>query len=233
MGSQGSAEVEVELDLVRYELRRRGRAVRLERQPMELLILLVEKKEQLVTRDEIVARIWGENPTVDAERSINTAIRKIRLALGDDPEKPKFVETVIGKGYRFVYPIPVISPPAASEAPSVPEAPPGLEAPGALPPTRSRLWWLAAGCAVLLILAAAGMLSRSRSGATANPVIHSIAVLPLQNFSGDPSQEYVADGMTDELITYLAGIRSLRIISRTSVAQFKTPGDRLPKLRAT
>jgi TolB-like protein/DNA-binding winged helix-turn-helix (wHTH) protein/Tfp pilus assembly protein PilF len=225
VGSQRSAEVEVELDLVRYELRRKGRAVRLERQPMELLILLVEKKEQLVTRDEIVARLWGANPSVDAERSINTAIRKIRLALGDDPDKPRFVETVIGKGYRFVYPIRVISPsvPAASppDAPSLPAVP---DAP---PRKRPAHWWLVAGVAVLLSLTA--VIIRSRSNAV-NPGIHSIAVLPLQNFSADPSQEYIADGMTDELITYLAGIRSLRIISRTSVAQFKSPGDRLPKI---
>ena len=224
MGSQRSAEEEVELDLVRYELRRRGRAVRLERQPMELLILLVERKEQLVTRDEIVTRLWGQNPSVDAERSINTAIRKIRLALGDDPEKPRFVETVIGKGYRFVYPIRVISPLAPPEAPSVPLVP-------VVPPRRrSSLWWLVAGCAVLLSLAVVGLRSRWKTGITANPGIRSLAVLPLQNFSGDPSQAYVADGMTDELITYLAGIRSLRIISRTSVAQFKNPGDSLPKI---
>ena len=216
MASQRGTEEEVELDLVRYELRRRGRPVRLERQPMELLILLVDRKDQLVTRDEIVARFWGANPTVDAERSINTAIRKIRLALGDDPEKPRFVETVIGKGYRFVYPIRVIA-----LTPPAPEEPPEVQV-----PKRSNLWLYVTALAVLVSLAAVGMRMRGKSSTG----IHSIAVLPLQNFSGDPSQEYIADGMTDELITYLAGIRSLRIISRTSVAQFKSPGDRLPKI---
>ena len=226
MGSQRSAEEEVELDLVRYELRRQGRAVRLERQPMDLLILLVDKKDQLVSRDEIVARLWGANPSVDAERSINTAIRKIRLALRDDPEKPRFVETVIGKGYRFVYPIRVIAP-----APLTPEAPKVPDAPGVPPQRRPTFWWVAAASAILLTLVAVGIRARLlTTGAGGNPGIHSIAVLPLQNFSGDPSQEYIADGMTDELITYLAGIRSLRIISRTSVAQFKNPGDRLPKI---
>lgn len=229
MGSQRSTEEDVELDLVRYELRRRGRAVRLERQPMELLILLVDKKDQLVTRDEIVIRLWGENPTVDAERSVNTAIRKIRLALGDDPEKPRFVETVIGKGYRFVYPIRVIgpAPPLPVEGPSAPPIATKAEVPV---PKRSNLWLYASALAILVSLAAVGLRMQGKSSGPGNAGIHSIAVLPLQNFSGDPSQEYIADGMTDELITYLAGIRSLRIISRTSVAQFKSLGDPLPKI---
>jgi TolB-like protein/DNA-binding winged helix-turn-helix (wHTH) protein/Tfp pilus assembly protein PilF len=218
VGSQRSAEAEVELDLARYELRRRGRAVRLERQPMELLILLVEKQEQLVTRDEIVARLWGANPSVDAERSINTAIRKIRLALGDDPDKPRFVETVIGKGYRFIFPIQVIPAAAPPAVVPIPDAPPAVH--------RRPRWWLAAGIVVVASIAAFSVRSRW----TADPGIHSIAVLPLQNLSGDASREYIADGMTDELITYFAGIRSLRVISRTSVAQFKTPTERLPKI---
>jgi DNA-binding winged helix-turn-helix (wHTH) protein len=91
---------EIELDLGRYELRRHGRRVRLEKKPMELLIFLVSRREQLVTRTEIVSRLWRSHLFVDTEPNINNVVRKIRSALGDDSAKPRFLETVVGKGYR-------------------------------------------------------------------------------------------------------------------------------------
>jgi DNA-binding winged helix-turn-helix (wHTH) protein len=94
-----------ELDLGRYELRRQGQAIKLEKVPMELLILLAEKEGQLVTREEIIQRLWGDNVFVDARQGINTAISKIRVALKDDPEQPRILQTVFGKGYRLVAPI--------------------------------------------------------------------------------------------------------------------------------
>jgi DNA-binding winged helix-turn-helix (wHTH) protein/tetratricopeptide (TPR) repeat protein len=99
---------EIELDLGRYELRRRGRRVKLEKKPMELLIFLVRRREQLVSREEIVAKLWRSDLFVDTETSINNIVRKIRTALGDDAAKPRFLETVVGKGYRFVGPVRVI-----------------------------------------------------------------------------------------------------------------------------
>jgi DNA-binding winged helix-turn-helix (wHTH) protein len=93
---------ELELDLGRYELRRAGTKVVLEKQPMDLLILLTEKRGQLTTREEIVSRLWRDRPFFDSDRGINTAIRKIRLALHDDPKRPRYIETVVGKGYRLV-----------------------------------------------------------------------------------------------------------------------------------
>ncbi len=96
-----------ELDPAEFELRRAGHCIRLERKPMELLILLAEKRGQLVTRKEIIERIWGTDFFFDAERGINNAIRKIRAALNDDSELPRFVETIVGKGYRFIGPIEV------------------------------------------------------------------------------------------------------------------------------
>jgi DNA-binding winged helix-turn-helix (wHTH) protein/TolB-like protein len=101
---------EIELDLGRYELRRLGRQVKLEKKPMELLIFLVGRREQLVTRNEIVARLWHTDLFVDTETSINNIVRKIRTALGDDSTKPHFLETVVGKGYRFIGPVRVIGP---------------------------------------------------------------------------------------------------------------------------
>src|ERR1700716_2451658 len=99
---------EIELDLGRYELRRAGRRVKLEKKPMELLILLVGRREQLVSREEIVTRLWRSDLFIDTEPNINNIVRKIRAALGDDSAKPRFLETVVGKGYRFVGPVRVI-----------------------------------------------------------------------------------------------------------------------------
>src|ERR1700691_1944306 len=102
------ATSEIELDLGRYELRRHGRRVRLEKKPMELLIFLVARREQLVSRKDIVTKLWRSDLFIDSEPSINNIVRKIRAALGDNPAKPRFLETVIGKGYRFIGPVRVI-----------------------------------------------------------------------------------------------------------------------------
>src|SRR6266576_1235081 len=99
---------EIELDLGRYELRRLGRRVKLEKKPMELLILLVGRRDQLVSRKEIVAKLWRSDLFVDTELNINNIVRKIRTALGDDFTKPRFLETVVGKGYRFIGPVRVV-----------------------------------------------------------------------------------------------------------------------------
>ena len=93
---------EFELDGARFELRRNGRPLKLERIPLELLILLVEQDGKVVSRQEIIERLWGKDVFVDTEHGINTAIRKIRSALRDDAERPRFVQTVPGKGYRFL-----------------------------------------------------------------------------------------------------------------------------------
>jgi len=99
---------EVELDLGRYELRRFGRRVKLEKKPMELLMFLVGRREQMVSREDIVKKLWRSDLFIDTERNLNNIVRKIRTALGDDSAKPRFVETVIGKGYRFIGPLRVI-----------------------------------------------------------------------------------------------------------------------------
>ena len=101
---------EVELDLGRYELRRFGRRVKLEKKPMELLLFMVRRREQLISRQDIVAKLWPSDLFIDTERNINNIVRKIRRALGDHARKPRFLETVVGKGYRFVGPVRVISP---------------------------------------------------------------------------------------------------------------------------
>jgi DNA-binding winged helix-turn-helix (wHTH) protein/tetratricopeptide (TPR) repeat protein len=108
MPNQKSIMPEVELDLGRYELRRFGRRIKLEKKPMELLIFLAGRREQLVSREDIVRRLWRSNLFIDTERNVNNIVRKIRKALADDPAKPRFLETVVGKGYRLIGPIRVI-----------------------------------------------------------------------------------------------------------------------------
>src|SRR6516162_9529117 len=108
MRAGSSSLSEIELDLGRYELRRRGRRVKLEKKPMELLIFLVGRREQLVSRKEIITKLWRSDLFIDAEPAINNVIRKIRTALGDTSATPRFLETVVGKGYRFIGPIRVI-----------------------------------------------------------------------------------------------------------------------------
>jgi eukaryotic-like serine/threonine-protein kinase len=113
---------DLELDPRAYELRRAGRPLKLERIPMELLLLLVEQRGQLVTREHIIERIWGKDVFLDADSSINSAIRKIRLVLKDDPEQPRFLQTVTGRGYRFIAPVVEASPPAAIDVSAQPQA---------------------------------------------------------------------------------------------------------------
>jgi TolB-like protein/DNA-binding winged helix-turn-helix (wHTH) protein/Tfp pilus assembly protein PilF len=219
-----------ELDLRRYELRRNGRALKLEKIPMELLILLASRNGDLVTREEIVDKLWGKDVFIETEHGINTAIRKLRQTLGDDPENPRFVKTVVGKGYRFS--ATVTSPPGQSgpsPANDRQHAPAATAASGF---PKNKLWfWGAAGVLALGLLFLAANVSRYRDRLMGkNPQISALAVIPLENLSGDKSQEFFADGMTDELITDLAQNSNLRVISRTSVMRYKATRKPLPEI---
>jgi TolB-like protein/DNA-binding winged helix-turn-helix (wHTH) protein/Tfp pilus assembly protein PilF len=222
---------EFELDLKRYELRRNGQALKLEKTPMELLILLVSRNGELVTREEIVERLWGKNVFVDTEHGINTAVRKIRQALGEDTDNPRFVKTVVGKGYRCsarINSVPeqsVVSEEKAPETPTAAQLATGIG---------TRKLWLG-GAAVVLLTGiflggnVAGVRDRLLGTAHHAPIA-SLAVIPLENLSGDTSQEFFADGMTDELITDLAQNSNLRVISRTSVMRYKGTRKPLPEI---
>jgi TolB-like protein/DNA-binding winged helix-turn-helix (wHTH) protein len=236
---------EFQLDCAGFELRRQGRAqkserISLERIPMELLILLLERQGSVVTRQEIVDRLWGKDVFVDTEHGINTAIRKVRQALKDDPDSPRFVHTVSGKGYRFVAetngqsaqqpesPLPESGQPPPAVALSAVEASAPAEVPRRRPtarPAAQRKWTEFAAIIVVVCIAVAAFLIyslRNRIFPSSHASqIHSIAVLPLANLSGDPSQDYFADGMSDELITALAKNRNLRVVSRTSAMHYK------------
>ncbi len=214
---------EFELDARAFELRRSGRAVRLERIPLELLFFLAERRGELVSRDEILDRIWGKDVFVDADNSINTAVRKVRAALNDDSEKPKFLRTVPGKGYKLAIEqdallAPVKTPPAKPTA----DANPTLATPGAA--GQRGHWAIWAGLAVVLaavMLVAVPRFLRPRNNSAPGKV--KLVVLPFVNLSNDPQQEYFADGMTEEIITQLGGLdpQRLGVIARTSSMQYK------------
>ena len=238
-------EGDFELDSGAYELRRADRVLRLERIPMEILLLLIEQRGQLVTREQIVERIWGNGVFLDTDNSINGAVRKIRQALKDDPERPRFVQTVTGKGYRFIAPaagqqngagndgqtsegVPVLNRTNGSVTPALPL--PSQIAKPAPVYRRTKILALVALLALVVISLAlwlAPMLSRRTS---AVPPLRNIAVLPLDNLTGDASQEYFVDGMTEQLITDLAQVSALRVTSRTSVMRYKGTKKSLPEI---
>jgi TolB-like protein/DNA-binding winged helix-turn-helix (wHTH) protein/cytochrome c-type biogenesis protein CcmH/NrfG len=205
-----------ELDVGAYELRCRGLPVRLERQPMDLLILLLERRRQLVSRSDIVARLWSKDVFVDVETGVNTAIRKIRQALGDSPEAPAFVETVPGKGYRFIAPVEVVSPPPIP-SPSTP--PEGASAP--VPPRpfrRARL-----GGVLLAVAALVGLATWAWLRASAPPSRVTLAVLPFENIGGDPERDYLADGLAEDTIASLGQVdpEHVSVIGRTSMMRYQ------------
>jgi TolB-like protein/DNA-binding winged helix-turn-helix (wHTH) protein/Flp pilus assembly protein TadD len=234
------------LDVQGYQLLRNGRPIRLERQPMDLLILLVERRLQLVSRAEIVDLLWGKDVFVDVDTGVHTAIRKIRQALRDPADAPVFVETVSGKGYRFIAPVEVIPSPdtlAAQEtgdALSVPASslpvvtapetaplatttvlPTGAEAGSAVAITQSWRGRLIAGG--LAVVGLAGLLTWVWQSA-GNPGSRlTLAVLPFENLSGDPDREYLADGLAEETIVSLGHIdpERLHVIGRTSMMVYK------------
>ncbi|HXH48542.1 MAG TPA: winged helix-turn-helix domain-containing protein [Terriglobia bacterium] len=219
-----------ELDLRAGELRKQGLKIKLQERPLQILALLLENPGQVVTREELRQQLWPADTFVDFDHSVNTAVNKLREALGDSAENPRFIETLPRHGYRFI---------GAVDAGA--EVRNGRE--GVTPPEGSerRRWFAVAAVAAvvlfgtLFILNVAGLRNRLLSSIGAShgaplPKIESIAVLPLENLSGDPNQEYFADGMTEELITDLGKISALRVISRTSVMQYKGAKKPLPEI---
>src|ERR1700730_9300672 len=205
---------DLELDLRSYQLRRNGSVIKLERIPMELLILLASKGGQLVSREEIIEKLWGKDVFVDSEHGVNTAIRKIRNALKDDPDRPRFIETVVGKGYRFV--APVIAPAEEQILPSV----------GASPRFLFKFPLIAA-CTFAALFGGAYLGIRYFWPHGNAPMVRTmLAVLPFQNLTGDPEQDYFSDGLTEEMITQLGRLDSQRlgVIARTSAMSYKHSG---------
>ena len=210
-----------EFDLHAYRLCRSGRILKLERIPAEVLAVLIERQGQLVSREQIVERIWGKGAFLDTDNSINGAIRKVRQVLKDDPEQPRFIQTVTGKGYRFIAPVTEADLPRPAAVPNLrPVVVPSRTAKSAI-----RRWPVLLGIAIVLIAVLGLYLRRSHSqGRTLSPAGRvMLAVLPFENLTGDPSQDYFSDGMTEELIAELGNLdpQHLGVIARTSVMQYK------------
>jgi TolB-like protein/DNA-binding winged helix-turn-helix (wHTH) protein/Tfp pilus assembly protein PilF len=231
-----------ELDARTGELRRSGHRVALQPQPLEILRALLERPGEVVTREELRRRVWNNGAYVDFDRSLNKAIVKLRDALGDDADSPRYIETLPRHGYRFI-PLPQVH--ARIDAGSATTGAAVVSSPSATPPAPPRpaswgpLGWIGGTLIIVVLLAASWAIVHYRGASkpaeqtnsgTAPAPIHSLAVLPLENLSGDKEQEYFADGMTDALTTDLAQIGALSVISRTSAMQFKGSKETLPQI---
>jgi TolB-like protein/DNA-binding winged helix-turn-helix (wHTH) protein/Tfp pilus assembly protein PilF len=233
-----------EFDLRSGELRKHGIRIKLQEQPCQILAILLEHRGEMVTREELQRRLWPSDTFVDFDHSLNTAVMRLREALNDSSENPRFIETLPRRGYRFVAPVEeksvsltetiqaqtgevsVSESALAKNSLALPPLSPGLPATagkevGRLP----RQVVVLAAIFLLGIVLAGGLAARylrKPSVVTAPPdQITSLVVLPFENLSADKDQAYFADGMTDELIAHLAKIRSLRVISRTSSMEYK------------
>jgi TolB-like protein/DNA-binding winged helix-turn-helix (wHTH) protein/Flp pilus assembly protein TadD len=285
-----------EADLHTRELRKHGLKLRLQEQPFHVLTMLLARPGELVTRDEIRSRLWPQDTFVDFDHALNAAVRRLRDALNDNADTPRFVETLPRRGYRFIGPVekldvdsalqpetgvrtnPTVATRGAGEAtansaeaalhrvvghrdeidsarvivgakpaaaviepttpstatsqsmrPNAPMLQP-LASQTAEKPVPKRGKVLIAAIVMLAVVAAAFVAYQVASKRAKQPAIRSLAVLPLQNLSGDPAQEYLADGITEELIGRLAGIRDLRVVSRTSVMRFKNTQLSVPEI---
>ncbi len=226
-----------ELDVRAGELRKAGVKLRLQGQPIQVLATLLNRAGELVTREELRAQVWPAETFVDFDHGLHNAIARLREALGDSAGTPRYIETLPRRGYRFIGTVERVG--IEDALPSSP-AEPFREDPVVAVRSGARRMVLGVPLNVvamivvtIIVVAIAAVLVFVPSvlhRATANPSVRSIAVLPLANFSGDPAQEFFVDGMTDELITDLAKIGSLRVISRTSVMGYKGTSKSLPEI---
>lgn len=287
-----------EADLHTRELRKHGLKLKVQEQPFQVLAMLLARPGELVTREEMRARLWPQETFIDFDHGLNAAVRRLRDALNDDAETPKFVETLPRRGYRFIAPVEKLNieeavqqqavvvtsstvatmgSTEASASPSAevalhklvdhppetestrvstaakaaatavePQIPPAVMSPRGRPRVSifqqlvlpraerarapKRVNVLLAAILILAAVAATFVAYQIAGRNPKQPAITSLAVLPLQNLSGDPAQQYLADGITEELIGRLSGIRHLRVISRTSVMRFKNTQLSIPEI---
>jgi TolB-like protein/DNA-binding winged helix-turn-helix (wHTH) protein/lipoprotein NlpI len=233
-----------EIDLQAAELRKQGRRIKLQEQPFQILVLLLDHRGGVVSRDDLRRRLWPVDTFVDFDHSLNTAVMRLREALGDSPENPRFIQTIPKRGYRFIAAfdevvVPAVenrgrdhvevrggekNPVVVSNAPinAVHATPVEVLQKGS-PNTRRiiKLAGMVAASAVLILGLTGYYIHGVNASRAKSQQITSLVVLPLENVSGDKDQDYFADGMTDELIAHLAKISSLRVISRTTAMAYR------------
>jgi len=243
-----------EADLSAGELRKGGVRIKLHGQPFEVLTMLLARPGELVTREELRQRLWLTETFVDFDHGVSTAVNRLREALGDSAENPRFIETVPRRGYRFIAPVDSqgsagpgsnVSPAGTSSSRATPAGTQvvsrvygrrALVLASALLLVLASALLLVLASALLVVIALVAVLSLSSVrerlfGRPSPPRIQSLAVLPLVNLSGDPNQDYFADGMTEALTTELGTISALRVISGTSVMQYKARRNRYRRSR--
>jgi TolB-like protein/DNA-binding winged helix-turn-helix (wHTH) protein len=211
-----------EADLRTGELRKGGLPVKLQEQPFRVLALLLDRPGDLVTREELRRALWPDEIALEFDQGLNNAIKKLRRALDDSAEEPRFIETLSRRGYRFLAPVQVVQTPGREGSVTTRE------------PKRTLRPFIVAGlaAAALLTVVLAIQLIRPRSP-TARP--HGrvmLAVLPFENLSGDPQQQYFTDGMTEEMIAQIGRLRagSLRVIGRASAMAYRGAGKDIGRI---
>ena len=232
------------IDFESFELRKHGIRLKLQDQPFQILKLLLQRQGQLVTRQELYAALWAESTFVDFENGLNAAVRRLRDVLIDSADQPRYIETLPRRGYRFIAPVEVLAAAPAVGAQALrttreemtpDDSAHGLSAPSAALENSQKKFWpraIVPMCVLVLTLALGAFTIRSRVLARRPPDnrVFSIAVLPLQNLSGDPAQDFFADGMTYALITNLARSGTLKVISSTSSMRYKNVRKGLPEI---
>ena len=229
-----------EIALHSGELRKAGVRIRVQQQPLRLLEILLEHPGEVVTREELRSRIWPNENFGDFDQAVNVAIAKLRGALGDSADNPRYIETLPRRGYRFIADVAVVNRPidkmefvhagaSSGKEDRAPHEVAGKAAPKRLPWQHA---WKTLGLALVLLILIVWIFrwrSRPPGNILSSSSVRSLAVLPLENLSSN-SEDYFADGMTDELITDLAQISALRVISRTSVMPYKGVRKPLPQI---
>ena len=226
-----------EVDLGAGELRKSGMRIKLHGQPLEILAMLLQRPGEVIPREDLRQRLWPTDTFVDFDHGLNTAINRLREALGDSAENPRFIETVPRRGYRFVAPLEAqVSAAFESKGRSTTASSSGKIPAGTAVISRAILRYRKVSAFVWIVAIAlvVGLSVRSVRehllARSSSPRIQSLAVLPLMNLSDDPGQDYFADGMTEALTTDLGKIGALRVISRTSVMQYKGTKKPLPEI---
>ena len=216
-----------ELDLRSGELRREGVRLPVQGRPVQTLAILLREPGQVVTREQLRTELWPADTFVDFEHGLHNAVARLRAVLGDTAGTPRFIETLPRRGYRFIG---TVEPAVALPQPELPSAIERVAEAGAKIPVRKQYPWRGLAVAAILVFIAGALGVWYMSQARPGERIESLAVLPFENLSRDPEQEYFADGMTDALITDLANIKALRLVSRTSLMRYKGTRKSAPEI---